>query len=71
MIRFLLTRSPVTKKIRYSVCGREHTVKQGERILKIVFDQSDVHVSRSGQAHLDIWGKKLDELRKLLRGKPE
>lgn len=37
-------------------------IRKGDKILKICFDEKDVHVSRSGVMHLDIFGKKLNKL---------
>ena len=37
-------------------------IKKGQTILKICFDKKDIHKSRNGQLHLDIWGKKYNNL---------
>lgn len=57
MIEFVMSRA--TKKFRV---GR-FTIGKGKPILKVLFDDSDVHVSRSGKKHLDIWGLKLIALK--------
>ena len=45
---------------------KSFNIPKGAEIFKICFSKEDVHTSRSGMLHLDIWGKKLKELRKLL-----
>lgn len=44
-------------------------LRKGMQILKVVFDDNDVHISRSGRKHLDIWGGKLKKLKNLLKEK--
>jgi hypothetical protein len=41
-------------------------IKQGDEILKILFSEKDIHKSRNGKLHLDIWGQKLKQLKKIL-----
>ena len=57
MIKFLKHRMLFPTQVKVYKC------KAGCDILKILFHQSDVHISRSGKIHLDIWGKKLEELK--------
>ena len=56
MIRFIFHKAIKDYKVN------RYTIKKGDNILKICFGERDVHKSRSGQLHLDIWGKKLAEL---------
>lgn len=42
------------------------TIRKGKPILKVLFNDSDIHVSRSGKKHLDIWGLKLVALKLVL-----
>jgi len=44
-------------------------IKKGTTILKILFNKRDIHESRNGKLHLDIWGYKLVKLKKLLEDK--
>jgi len=41
-------------------------IKKGDNILKICFSENDIHKSRKGVLHLDIWGLKLRQLKKIL-----
>lgn len=41
-------------------------IKKGDEILKICFSENDIHKSRKGILHLDIWGSKLKQLKKIL-----
>lgn len=41
-------------------------IKRGTEVVKICFSPRDVHVNQGGEQHLDIWGKKLEELKNLL-----
>lgn len=60
MIWFLKHKNPK------SVAVGPFTLPKGAEILKICFSKKDIHISRSGMWHLDIWGSKLEELKKLL-----
>lgn len=62
MIKFILHKA----RRDYAVNG--FTLKKGDTILKILFDEKDVHKSNSGKLHLDIWGQKLIKLATLRRG---
>jgi len=37
-------------------------IKKGDKIVKVLFEDKDIHISRNGKMHLDIWGSKLKEL---------
>lgn len=62
MIRFIYHRvnSSHTAKVKNFV------INPGTRLLKILFSDKDIHVSRSGKKHLDIWGQKLLDLKEVL-----
>jgi len=60
MIRFIKHKAIKDYKIK------NFKIKKGDNILKILFSMSDIHISRSGSAHLDIWGSKLEELKRLI-----
>ncbi len=41
---------------------KQYKIKKGDPILKIFFDDKDIHTSHWGDQHLDIWGSKLKSL---------
>jgi hypothetical protein len=41
------------------------TIRKGQELLKIEFEPGEIHMHR-GKPHLDLWGEKLERLRKIL-----
>lgn len=60
LIKFIKHRATKDYKVK------SFEIKKGDEILKICFTEKDIHKSRLGKLHLDIWGKKLEQLGKIL-----
>ncbi|MCK4359405.1 MAG: hypothetical protein KAW92_11830 [Candidatus Cloacimonetes bacterium] len=56
----------IKHKARKDYDVRIFKIKKRDDILKICFSKKDIHVSRNKTLHLDIWGKKLEDLKELL-----
>jgi hypothetical protein len=69
MITFRMGRAPKDASVqtgRRSPGIKRFTITKGTEVFKILFRKEDVHVSRSGRMHLDIWGQKLEDLRNVI-----